>query len=79
MGLTALGLRAAREHAEDPDSIIAWMTVSFGAGQIIGPIFAGQVAAHTGNLTLPTLVAAGTLLVAAALTGFAPAMSRKKS
>jgi MFS family permease len=70
MGLTALGLRAAREHAKDPDGIIAWMTVSFGAGQIIGPIFAGLVAAHTDNFTLPTLVAAGTLLVAAALTGF---------
>jgi MFS family permease len=71
VGLTALGLRAAREHAPDPERMIAWMTAAFGLGQIIGPIFAGQLAAHTGNFTISTLVAAATLLVAAVLTGFA--------
>ncbi len=71
VGLTALGLRAAREHAADPPRMIAWMTVSFGVGQIIGPTVAGQLAAHTGNFTLATLIAAGTLLLAAALTGSA--------
>ena len=70
MGLTALGLRAAREASATPQRILAWMTVSFGVGQIIGPIFAGQLAAHTGNFMLPTLVAAGTLMIAAVLTGF---------
>jgi predicted MFS family arabinose efflux permease len=69
VGLTALGLRAARDHARDPQRMIAWMTVSFGIGQIIGPTVAGQLAAHTGNFTLATLIAAGTLLLAAALTG----------
>jgi MFS family permease len=69
VGLTALGLRAAREASATPQRILAWMTVSFGLGQIIGPIFAGQLAAHTGNFMLPTLVAAGALVLAAALTG----------
>jgi MFS family permease len=73
VGLTALGLRAAREHAPDPERMIGWMTAAFGLGQIVGPIFAGQLAAHTGNFTVPTLVAAATLLVAAALTGFVSA------
>jgi MFS family permease len=70
VGLTALGLRGAREHAADPVRMIAWMTISFGTGQIIGPVFAGQLAAHTGSFTLATLIAAGTLLLAAALTAF---------
>jgi Uncharacterised MFS-type transporter YbfB len=50
--------------------MIAWMTASFGAGQIVGPSVAGQLAAHTGNFTLATLIAAATLLLAAVLTGF---------
>jgi predicted MFS family arabinose efflux permease len=70
VGLTALGLRAARDHAADPPRMIAWMTVSFSMGQIIGPTFAGQLAAHTGSFTLATLVAAGMLVIGAALTGF---------
>ncbi|MGA9793991.1 MAG: YbfB/YjiJ family MFS transporter [Rhizomicrobium sp.] len=70
VGLTALGLRAARDHAADPPRMIAWMTMSFGVGQIVGPTVAGQLAAHTGNFTLATLIAAATLLLAAALTGF---------
>jgi predicted MFS family arabinose efflux permease len=69
MGLTALGLRGAREHAADPPRMIAWMTGAFGVGQIIGPIFAGQLAAHTGSFTVPTLVAAAMLLIGAVLTG----------
>lgn len=70
MGLTALGLRGAREHAADPPRMTAWMTGAFGVGQILGPIFAGQLAAHTGSFTLPTLIAAGMLVIGAGLTGF---------
>lgn len=69
MGLTALGLRGAREHAADPPRMIAWMTGAFGVGQILGPIFAGQLAAHTGSFTLPTLIAAAMLVIGAGLTG----------
>lgn len=71
VGLTALGLRAARQHARDPERMIAWMTAAFGLGQIIGPIFAGQLAAHTGNFTAATLTAAAALMLAAALTALA--------
>ncbi len=70
VGLTALGLRGAREHAADPQRMIAWMTVAFGTGQIIGPVFAGQLAAHTGSFTLPTLIAAAVLVTGAGLTAF---------
>lgn len=71
VGLTALGLRAAREHAANPERMIAWMTAAFGLGQIIGPIYAGQLAAHTGNFNAATLTAAAALMIAAALTAVA--------
>lgn len=61
MGLTALGLIAASGR-------IALMTASFGAGQILGPLFAGYVFDATGSLALPLLGAAAALLVAAALS-----------
>jgi hypothetical protein len=44
------------------------MTAGFSAGQIVGPIFAGQIAQATGGLTVASLAAAGALLVGAALT-----------
>lgn len=68
MGLTALGLIRARALASgDPRRALALMTAAFGLGQIIGPIFAGAVSDRLGGLTVPTLVAAAALLVAAAL------------
>jgi|GEM_PF-3284338 hypothetical protein len=44
------------------------MAAGFSFGQIVGPIFAGQVAQITGGLTVPSLVAVGALLIGAALT-----------
>jgi predicted MFS family arabinose efflux permease len=61
MGLTALGLIAASGR-------IALMTAAFGAGQIVGPIFAGYLYDLTGSLATPSLAAAVALVVAA---GFA--------
>ncbi|UYN94213.1 MAG: YbfB/YjiJ family MFS transporter [Enhydrobacter sp.] len=60
MGMTALGLLAARGH-------IALMTASFGLGQIVGPVFAGYLYDLTGSLTLPSLAAAAALVAAGAL------------
>jgi predicted MFS family arabinose efflux permease len=60
MGLTALGLIAASGR-------IALMTAAFGAGQIIGPIFAGYLYDLTGSLSTPSLAAAAALVVAGLL------------
>jgi predicted MFS family arabinose efflux permease len=68
MGLTALGLIAAREAGEgDPRGRIALMTASFSLGQIIGPAFAGFAYDATGSLVWPSLLAAAGLVVAAGL------------
>jgi predicted MFS family arabinose efflux permease len=68
MGLTALGLIGGRRLSPgDPRSTLAVMTAAFGLGQIVGPAFAGLVHDATGSFVLPSLVAAGTLLLGAAL------------
>ena len=74
MGLTALGLIAARETADgDPRGRIALMTASFSFGQILGPAFAGFVYDATGSLAMPSLVAAAALVAAALLSVVADA------
>ena len=68
MGITALGLVHARELSSgDPRRAIALMTAAFGLGQMIGLSFAGFAYGIGESFTLPTLVAAAALLVAAAL------------
>lgn len=68
MGLTALGLIAAREGGGDPRSRIALVTAVFSAGQILGPIFAGRLYDTTGSLALPSWAAAAALAIAGLLT-----------
>src|SRR5476651_401449 len=68
MGLTALGLIGAREGGGDPRGRIALMTASFSFGQILGPSFAGYVYDLTGSLAVPSLAAAGALVIAALLS-----------
>lgn len=68
MGLTALGLIAARTLTTgNPRSSLGLMTAAFGLGQIVGPVFAGLVHDRTASFTLPSLVAAGALVLSAAL------------
>lgn len=68
MGLTALGLAGARHlSGGDPRRTLALMTASFGLGQIVGPAFAGWAHDSTGSFTMPTITAAGALLLAALL------------
>jgi predicted MFS family arabinose efflux permease len=69
MGITALGLVGARRLGGDgdPRRTLALMTAAFGFGQILGPAFAGLVHDRTGSFVLPTLAAAGALVVAALL------------
>ena len=69
MGITALGLVHARSLSSgDPRRSIALMTAAFGLGQMIGPSFAGFAYGIGQSFLLPTLVAAGALLAAFALT-----------
>jgi predicted MFS family arabinose efflux permease len=68
MGLTALGLMEARARTVgDPRRALALMTVAFGLGQIVGPIFAGVASEHLGSFTAPSIVAALALVLAALL------------
>ena len=77
MGLTALGLVAAREDGSgDPRGRLALMTAAFGAGQILGPVFAGYVHDRFGGFMLPLLVASLALLAAGALAIKSSAASR---
>lgn len=68
MGLTALGLMIARETAgRDAQAAIGRMTASFSVGQMIGPVLAGYLFELTGSFRAPSLLAAGGLLLSAAL------------
>ena len=68
MGLTALGLVAARQSGSgDPRGRFALMTAAFGVGQILGPLFAGYVYDHLGGFTVPLLAASLALLAAGVL------------
>lgn len=68
MGLTSLGLLAAREGPGDPRGRIALVTAVFSAGQILGPAFAGTLYDHTGSLAVPSWAAAAALVLAGLLT-----------
>ena len=69
MGITARGLINARTLSRgDPRRSIAMMTAAFGLGQMIGPSFAGFAYGFGDSFLVPSLVAAGALLAAAALT-----------
>jgi predicted MFS family arabinose efflux permease len=80
IALTALGLVGARRlSVADPRRVLALMTVAFGAGQIVGPVLAGTLVEHSGSYTLPSLIAAGTLVAAALLTAPLDRAARTKS
>jgi predicted MFS family arabinose efflux permease len=69
MGITALGLVAAREaQPQNASAILGRMTAAFGLGQMIGPAFAGWLAERLGGFGLASLIASGALLISAALT-----------
>jgi predicted MFS family arabinose efflux permease len=69
MGITALGLVAARQTAPDNAAkVLGRMTAAFGLGQMIGPAFAGWLAERVGGFGLASLTASAALLVSAALT-----------
>lgn len=68
MGITALGLVAARDLAPaDTRRWVAILTAAFGLGQIVGPIIAGYGFDHTGSFFLPSMLAVAALGVGAYL------------
>jgi predicted MFS family arabinose efflux permease len=68
MGLTALGLIAARDLAPgNPRRWVAILTSAFGLGQIVGPIVAGYGFDLTGSFFLPSMTAVAALVVSAVL------------
>lgn len=68
MGITALGLAAARNRSSrDARHALGMMTAAFGLGQIIGPVVAGVMRDLLGSFLLPSLLASALLLVAALL------------
>ena len=78
MGITALGLIAARERAgDDPQRLLALMTAVFGIGQIIGPYAAGLLHDWTGDFGLASYGAAAVLVLAAVLAFAAQFVSRR--
>ena len=69
MGITSLGLAGARRLAagRDPQRALGLLTASFGAGQIAGPTLAGYLHDQMGGFMVPSLLATGALLAAAAI------------
>lgn len=66
MGLTILSIAGVRQYGPTGGhQSLALASASFGIGQMIGPAAAGLIASHTGSFTLPTLLAAGALILAA--------------
>ncbi len=76
--ITAYGLQLGRMLASaSARRVLALMTAAFGVGQILGPLGAGFLAARTGSYALPSLAAAGVLLLAAAITALGGVLSIK--
>jgi predicted MFS family arabinose efflux permease len=68
MGLTALGLIAARDLAPtDARRWVGILTSAFGLGQIVGPAVAGYGFDLTGSFFLPSMLAVAALCAAAVL------------
>jgi predicted MFS family arabinose efflux permease len=68
MGITVLGFMAGRILSTgNPHRTFARMTASFSVGQMVGPLLAGFLSERFGDFRVASLIAAGALVVAAAL------------
>jgi predicted MFS family arabinose efflux permease len=79
VGITALGLVAVRRFSSgDPRPNLGLATAAFGAGQAVGPAFAGFVFDRLGSFAIPSLTAAAALIAAAGLASLAAASEDKR-
>jgi predicted MFS family arabinose efflux permease len=68
MGITVLGFMAGRMLSTgNHHRAFARMTASFSAGQMVGPTVAGFLSERFGDFRVASLIAAGALVIAAAL------------
>lgn len=64
--ITMFAMREARRlHGDDAAGLMGFATGAYGLGQIVGPLIAAPIAAHTGSFSLALWLAAGALLAGA--------------
>ena len=79
MVMTMAGFQEARRISPgSPARLIAIMTAAFALGQLVGPILVGVDAARAEAVVLPSLIAAGGLVAAAATLAFGPGKPRNE-
>ncbi|TCG05938.1 MFS transporter [Paraburkholderia steynii] len=64
--ITLFAMREARRlHGDNAAGLMGYATAAYGLGQIVGPLVAAPIAAHTGSFTLALWLAALSLLTGA--------------
>ncbi|MBN3765533.1 YbfB/YjiJ family MFS transporter [Burkholderia sp. Ac-20365] len=64
--ITLFAMREARRlHGDNAAGLMGYATAAYGLGQIVGPLVAAPIAAHTGSFTLALWLAALTLIAGA--------------
>ncbi|WP_248555983.1 YbfB/YjiJ family MFS transporter [Paraburkholderia terrae] len=64
--ITLFAMREARRlHGDNAAGLMGYATAAYGLGQIVGPLVAAPIAAHTGSFTLALWLAALSLLAGA--------------
>jgi MFS family permease len=65
--ITLFAMREARRlRGDDAAGLMGYATAAYGVGQIVGPLVAAPIAAHTGSFSPALWLAAGALMVGAA-------------
>ena len=76
--ITLFAMREARRlHGDTAAGLMGYATAAYGLGQIIGPLVAAPVAAHTGSFSPALWLAAGALLLGAVALVTVAAMRRR--
>jgi MFS family permease len=76
MGITAVIVAFGGRVTERPARMIGLLTAAFGLGQMIGPVIAGWLAERQGGFDGSLTLAAGAVVLGAALIALGRATSR---